>query len=67
MWVGAAISSRNVLAPALTITAVGTAYQHRMDAEDALLLRDLPGYAEYAATTRRMVPSRATITEAFRR
>ncbi|MCD2196643.1 isoprenylcysteine carboxylmethyltransferase family protein [Actinomycetospora endophytica] len=56
LWAGAALTARNALAPALTLTAVGTAYQHRMDAEDALLLRDLPGYAEYVETTRRMVP-----------
>jgi protein-S-isoprenylcysteine O-methyltransferase Ste14 len=56
LWAGAALTGRNALAPALTLTAVGTAYQHRMDAEDALLLRELPGYAEYAATTRRVVP-----------
>jgi protein-S-isoprenylcysteine O-methyltransferase Ste14 len=42
---------------ALTTLAVGTAYEHRMDAEDALLRRDLPGYVDYAATTRRLVPS----------
>jgi protein-S-isoprenylcysteine O-methyltransferase Ste14 len=57
--VGAALSARNVTALALTTTAVGTAYGHRMDAEDALLRRDLPGYADYAATTHRLVPSRA--------
>ena len=56
LWVGAALSSRTVVAPALTLTAVGTAYRHRMDAEDALLVRELPGYAEYAATTGRLVP-----------
>jgi protein-S-isoprenylcysteine O-methyltransferase Ste14 len=55
--VGAALSARNVTAVALTTTAVGTAYEHRMDAEDALLRRDLPGYADYAATTHRLVPS----------
>jgi protein-S-isoprenylcysteine O-methyltransferase Ste14 len=57
MCVGAALSAGNVTAVALTATAVGTAYQHRMDAEDALLRRDLPGYADYAATTHRLVPS----------
>ncbi|MFC5065003.1 methyltransferase family protein [Actinomycetospora atypica] len=56
LWFGAALSSRTVVAPALTLTAVGTAYRHRMDAEDALLRRELPGYAEYAATTGRLVP-----------
>lgn len=56
LWVGAGLSSRTVAAPALTLTAVGTAYRHRMDAEDALLVRELPGYAEYTATTGRLVP-----------
>lgn len=55
-WLGAAVSTRNAVPVALTLVAVGTAYQHRMDAEDALLLRDLPGYADYAATTGRLVP-----------
>jgi protein-S-isoprenylcysteine O-methyltransferase Ste14 len=67
MWVGAAVSSRNVIAPVLALTAVGIAYQHRMDAEDALLLRDLPGYAEYAATTNRIVPSPSKIYAASSR
>ena len=67
LWVGAALSARNAMAPMLTLTAVGTAYQHRMDAEDALLLRDLPGYVEYAATTPRMVPSLSGITTVIRR
>jgi protein-S-isoprenylcysteine O-methyltransferase len=55
-WSGAAVSTRNGVPVVLTLVAVGTAYGHRMDAEDALLLRDLPGYAEYAATTGRLVP-----------
>ncbi|HWN29297.1 MAG TPA: isoprenylcysteine carboxylmethyltransferase family protein [Actinomycetospora sp.] len=57
--VGAALSARNVVAVALTAIAIGTAYEHRMDAEDALLRRDLAGYADYATTTHRLVPSRA--------
>ncbi|MCD2186836.1 methyltransferase family protein [Actinomycetospora soli] len=56
LWLGAATSARNALAPLLTLAAVGTAYRHRMDAEDALLRRDLPGYAGYAATTPRLLP-----------
>jgi len=55
-WLGAALSTRNAVPVALTAIAVGTAYQHRMDAEDALLIRDLPGYADYAAVTGRLVP-----------
>lgn len=61
LWAGAALTARNAASVALTLTAVGTAYQHRMDAEDALLLRDLPGYAEYAATTRRIAPWPVTV------
>ena len=53
---GGAATSRNAVTVVLTLVAVGTAYQHRMDAEDALLVRDLPGYAEYARTTGRMLP-----------
>jgi protein-S-isoprenylcysteine O-methyltransferase Ste14 len=56
LWLGAAVTARNLLAPVLTLAAVGTAYRHRMDAEDALLRRELPGYAEYAATTPRLLP-----------
>lgn len=67
LWVGAALSARNALAPVLVLTAVGAAYRQRMDAEDVLLRRDLPGYAEYAATTGRMVPSRGTIATVLRR
>jgi protein-S-isoprenylcysteine O-methyltransferase Ste14 len=65
-WLGAAVSTRNAVPVALTLVAVGTAYRHRMDAEDALLIRDLPGYAEYAATTSRMVPSLNKINTACR-
>ena len=64
LWVGASLTARNAVAPVLALTAVGTAYQHRMDAEDALLRRDLPGYAEYAATTGRVLPRPSTITVA---
>jgi protein-S-isoprenylcysteine O-methyltransferase Ste14 len=56
LWLGAATSARNALAPLLTLAAVGTAYRRRMDAEDALLIRELPGYAAYAATTPRLLP-----------
>jgi protein-S-isoprenylcysteine O-methyltransferase len=65
-WLGAAVSTRNAVPVAVTLVAVGTAYRHRMDAEDALLVRDLPGYAEYAATTGRMLPSLSTTTTAAR-
>ena len=67
LWAGAALTARNAVAPALALTAVGTAYQHRMDAEDALLRRELPGYAEYAATTGRVLPWPGTVTAALGR
>ncbi len=62
LWAGGALTARNAVAPALALTAVGTAYGHRMDAEDALLRRDLPGYAGYAATTGRVLPRPGTVT-----
>jgi len=66
LWAGAALTARNAVAPVLALTAVGTAYGRRMDAEDALLRRDLPGYAEYAATTGRVLPRPSTIRAATR-
>jgi protein-S-isoprenylcysteine O-methyltransferase Ste14 len=66
LWAGAALTARNALAPALALTAVGTAYRRRMDAEDALLRRDLPGYGEYAATTGRVLPRPSTIRAGVR-
>ncbi|MEJ2868395.1 isoprenylcysteine carboxylmethyltransferase family protein [Actinomycetospora sp. OC33-EN08] len=57
LWAGAALAARNVLAPALTLAAVGTAYRLRMEAEDALLRRELPGYDAYAASTPRLIPA----------
>ena len=67
LWGGAALTARNVVAPVLTLTAVGTAYRHRTDAEDALLRRELPGYAEYAASTPRMIPTPGAIRSAASR
>lgn len=66
-WLGGALSTRNALPVAVTLVAVGTAYRHRMDAEDALLLRDLPGYADYAATTGRLLPRPGWGVPALRR
>jgi protein-S-isoprenylcysteine O-methyltransferase Ste14 len=67
LWAGAALTARNAVAPALALTAVGTAYRHRMDAEDALLRRDLPGYAGYAAVTGRVLPWPTTVAAAVAR
>ena len=57
LWAGASLTARNAVAPPLALSAVGTAYRHRIEAEEALLRRDLAGYAEYAATTGRLVPA----------
>jgi protein-S-isoprenylcysteine O-methyltransferase Ste14 len=35
---------------------LGRAYRRRILAEEALLRRDLPGYADYSNGTKRLVP-----------
>lgn len=35
---------------------MGTAYRRRIDAEEALLRRALPGDADHAARTQRLIP-----------
>lgn len=67
LWAGAALTARNAVAPVLALTAVGTAYRHRMDAEDALLRRELPGYDEYEATTGRLLPRPSALSAATTR
>ena len=35
---------------------VGSAYRHRIAAQEELLVRDLPGYVDYSRRTRRLIP-----------
>ena len=56
MWTGFALTSRSVPVIAAVGALLGTAYRRRIDAEEALLSRELPGYAAYCGRTRRLIP-----------
>ncbi len=55
-WSGFALASRSLPVAILVGGLLGRAYRDRVDAEEALLRRELPGYAEYAERTWRLVP-----------
>ncbi len=55
-WTGFGLSSRSVPVVVAVTGAVGIAYRHRIAAEEALLRRELPGYAEYSRHTRKLIP-----------
>jgi protein-S-isoprenylcysteine O-methyltransferase Ste14 len=55
-WTGFALTSRSVPVLALAGGLLGRAYQRRIDAEEQLLSRDLPGYAAYQERTKKLVP-----------
>jgi protein-S-isoprenylcysteine O-methyltransferase Ste14 len=54
-WTGFALTSRSV--PVVgALTGLFSVYRRRMVAEEQMLTRDVPGYAEYALRTRRLMP-----------
>lgn len=55
-WTGFALTSRSVPVLALVGGLLGRAYQRRIDAEEQLLNRDLPGYSAYQERTKKLVP-----------
>ena len=55
-WTGFALSSRSPSVVALVGASLGSAYQRRIAAEERLMLRDVPAYADYTARTRRPIP-----------
>ena len=48
IFLGGVLATRDAAPVVLTFADVGIAHQRRMHAEDALLVRDRPGYAYYA-------------------
>jgi len=56
VWTGFALASRSTPVVGLVGALLGTAYSRRIYAEEALLRRDLPGYAAYCDRTRRLIP-----------
>lgn len=55
-WTGFALTSRSSPTVAVVGGLLGAAYARRIIAEEALLRRDLPGYAQYAQQTKRLIP-----------
>ncbi len=55
-WTGFALTSRSLPVVAAVTGLVGSAYRHRIAAEEELLVRDLPGYVDYSRRTRRLIP-----------
>ncbi|ORB17457.1 hypothetical protein BST37_03795 [Mycobacterium noviomagense] len=55
-WAGFGLASRNIPVIVLVAALLGRAYHRRIVAEEELLQRDLPGYAEYCRSTKRLVP-----------
>ena len=56
IWAGFALTSRSVLALPLVAGLLGDAYRRRIQAEELLLGRDLPGYAAYRRRTKTLIP-----------
>jgi protein-S-isoprenylcysteine O-methyltransferase Ste14 len=56
IWLGFALTSRSPLVVSVVGVVVGNAYRRRIQAEEALLRRELPGYSEYSDRTRRLIP-----------
>ena len=57
IWTGFGISSGSGAVMALVGGLLGRAYRRRILAEEHLLRRELPGYADYAERTKRLIPA----------
>jgi protein-S-isoprenylcysteine O-methyltransferase Ste14 len=55
-WTGFALTSRSLPVIGMVTGLLGRAYRQRIVAEEAMLRRDLPGYAVYSSGTKRLVP-----------
>ncbi len=55
-WTGFALTSGSLPVVGLVAGLLGRAYRQRIAAEEAMLGRDLPGYADYSHRTKRLVP-----------
>jgi protein-S-isoprenylcysteine O-methyltransferase Ste14 len=55
-WSGFALTSRSAPTIAPVTGLLGAAYARRINAEEELLERDLPSYAQYAEGTKKLIP-----------
>jgi protein-S-isoprenylcysteine O-methyltransferase Ste14 len=56
IWTGFALTSRSLAVVGVVSGLLGLAYHRRVAAEEALLRRDLRGYAAYSRRTKRLIP-----------
>ncbi|HWD55071.1 MAG TPA: isoprenylcysteine carboxylmethyltransferase family protein [Acidimicrobiales bacterium] len=56
IWCGFALASGSAVVVGTVIALLLPAYLHRIEAEEELLERDLPGYAAYQSRTNRLLP-----------
>lgn len=56
VWLGYALTSRNLPALLMITALLGRVYYQRINAEEALLERDLPGYEAYSQHTHKLIP-----------
>lgn len=57
IWCGFALASGSAVIVGTIAALLVPMYARRIDAEEALLDRELPGYSEYRGRTKRLVPS----------
>ena len=55
-WTGFALTSGSLPVVAVVASLLGRAYRRRIAAEEVLLQRELPGYADYRRRTKRLIP-----------
>jgi protein-S-isoprenylcysteine O-methyltransferase Ste14 len=55
-WMGFALTSRSLPVVILVGALLGRNYRRRILAEERLLRRELPGYADYCGRTKRLIP-----------
>jgi protein-S-isoprenylcysteine O-methyltransferase len=56
IWTGFALTTRSLAVVEVVCGLLGLAYHRRVAAEEALLRRQLAGYAEYTRRTKRLIP-----------
>lgn len=55
-WIGFALTSRSLPVVVAVAGLLASAYRQRINAEERLLRRDLPGYLDYSRRTKKLVP-----------
>ena len=56
MWAGASAATCNWIVIAIVLAVICAAYHYRIQNEEKMLIKTLPGYAEYRTSTWRLIP-----------